>query len=183
LTRLKPKAIELNWGPIPPSCSGPDGKFREETESERKRRRGQHDGDCVRSPKSPTTPMILQMKNGCERSMSSVRIGPCSREATRRCESSCCWIQNLGSGLSAARYSIGRSTPAMDQRAHGAGRRGNQTGDCGLRGASRVNPNQRIRVTPSSQRCGHSRRIVLPACVDCRLASSRSLLGRRPSRC
>ena len=33
---INPKAVELNLGSLPPSCLGPDGKFREETEEERK---------------------------------------------------------------------------------------------------------------------------------------------------
>ena len=34
---MERKAIESKLGPRPPSCLGPDGKFREETEEERKK--------------------------------------------------------------------------------------------------------------------------------------------------
>ncbi len=34
----EPKMVELKLGPLPPSCLGPDGKFREETEEERRTR-------------------------------------------------------------------------------------------------------------------------------------------------
>ena len=34
----EPKAVDLKLGPLPPSCLGPDGRFREETEEVRKRR-------------------------------------------------------------------------------------------------------------------------------------------------
>jgi len=34
----EPKTVELKLGPFPPSCLGPDGKFREETEEERRKR-------------------------------------------------------------------------------------------------------------------------------------------------
>ena len=48
---------------------------------------------CVRSRKSPTTRMIRRMRNGCERSMSSVHIVQFSKAATKRCGNSCCWIR------------------------------------------------------------------------------------------
>jgi hypothetical protein len=35
---IKPEPAELKLGPLPPSCLGPDGKFREETEEERRKR-------------------------------------------------------------------------------------------------------------------------------------------------
>jgi hypothetical protein len=35
---IESKPAELKVGPIPPSCLGPDGKFREETEEERRKR-------------------------------------------------------------------------------------------------------------------------------------------------
>jgi hypothetical protein len=38
--------------------------------------------DCAKSRKSPTTPMIRPMRNGCERLMSFGRIGQFSREVT-----------------------------------------------------------------------------------------------------
>ncbi len=34
----EPKTVELKLGPLPPSCLGPDGKFREVTEEERRKR-------------------------------------------------------------------------------------------------------------------------------------------------
>jgi len=34
----EPKTVELKLGPLPPSCLGPDGKFRKETEEERRKR-------------------------------------------------------------------------------------------------------------------------------------------------
>src|SRR5271155_2074821 len=37
-TMTKPKTAELKLRPLPPSCLGPDGKFREETEEERRKR-------------------------------------------------------------------------------------------------------------------------------------------------
>ena len=35
---MERKAVQLNLGPLPPSCLGPDGKFRKETEEERRKR-------------------------------------------------------------------------------------------------------------------------------------------------
>jgi hypothetical protein len=37
-TMIKAKTAELKLGPLPPSCLGPDGKFREETEEVRRKR-------------------------------------------------------------------------------------------------------------------------------------------------
>ena len=34
---LERRAVELELGSIPPSCLGPDGKFREDTEEERRK--------------------------------------------------------------------------------------------------------------------------------------------------
>ena len=38
LTKMEPKALELKLGALPPSCLGPDGKFREETDEQRTQR-------------------------------------------------------------------------------------------------------------------------------------------------
>ena len=35
---IRPKTAELNRGSLPPSCLGPDGRFREETEEQRTKR-------------------------------------------------------------------------------------------------------------------------------------------------
>jgi hypothetical protein len=35
---IKPQTEQLNVGPLPPSCLGPDGKFRAETDEERRKR-------------------------------------------------------------------------------------------------------------------------------------------------
>jgi len=35
---MERKILDLKPGPLPPSCLGPDGKFRDETEGERKKR-------------------------------------------------------------------------------------------------------------------------------------------------
>jgi hypothetical protein len=35
---LEPQVLESKLGPIPPSCLGPDGKFRQETVAERRKR-------------------------------------------------------------------------------------------------------------------------------------------------
>ena len=35
---IKPQTEQLNLGALPPSCLGPDGKFREENEGERTQR-------------------------------------------------------------------------------------------------------------------------------------------------
>ena len=35
---MQPRAVPLMLGPIPPSCLGTDGRFREESEDERRKR-------------------------------------------------------------------------------------------------------------------------------------------------
>ena len=79
----EPKTVELKLGPLPPSCLGPDGRFREETEEERRKRLESARRRLREIAEIPNTPMILWMRHGCERSMNSVRIGQFSREVTR----------------------------------------------------------------------------------------------------
>jgi hypothetical protein len=64
-----------------------------------------HGGDCVRLRGSPTTRMILPMRNGCERSMSFVRIVRFSRAAIRLGDARIRFagFRPIGSGLSSPR--------------------------------------------------------------------------------
>ena len=85
--------LDRKIGPIPTSGLGPDGKLKLESEEEPGYDSNQRGVDFAKSPRFLTAPMIPLTRNGCERSMNSVRIDRFSRDPTESCGSLYCLIR------------------------------------------------------------------------------------------
>ena len=85
--------LDRKIGLIPTSGLGPDGKLKLESEEERRLRLESARRRLREIAGFLTAPMIPLTRNGCERSMNSVRIDRFSRDPTESCGSLYCLIR------------------------------------------------------------------------------------------